>query len=403
MSELLQRALDRGAMIYGSHDDATLKQILACLDSGAERFVECADGHLGYGHPIGGVAAYRDKISLSGVGYDIGCGNLAIRTDADAATVRENVDAIMDRVFKEVSFGVGRVNDTKVDHALFDDDAWKLPAISGLKDLARSQLGTVGSGNHYVDIFVDEEDKVWVGVHFGSRGFGHKVATHFLSVVGARDEMNAPPALLDAGSSAGADYLECMRLAGEYATAGREWVAELVAHDIINADITDRVHNHHNYSWRETHDGVEYHVARKGATPAFPGQLGFIGGSMGDDAVIVRGVDSAESKAALYSTVHGAGRVMSRTAARGKPAKAGKNGNPDRPAVPGAVSRDAMLAWIEIRGVTLRGADLDEAPQAYRRLHEVLAHHAGTIEVLHTLSPIGVAMAPSHVKDPYKD
>ena len=146
------------------------------------------------------------------------------------------------------------------------------------------------------------------------------------------------------------------------------------------------MHNHHNFAWAEEHDGETYWVVRKGATPAFPGQRGFIGGSMGDDAVIVEGVDSEQSRAALYSTVHGAGRIMSRTAAKGK-FVAGPDGKRIRQE--GLVRHDEMMRWLHEKGVELRGGDLDEAPQAYRRLPEVLAAHGGTIRVLHTLRPLG--------------
>ena len=114
------------------------------------------------------------------------------------------------------------------------------------------------------------------------------------------------------------DYLAGMHLAGRYAYAGREWVARTIVKKVLWAKIEEEVHNHHNFAWQEEHDGEMQWVVRKGATPAFPGQKGFVGGSMGDNAVIIEGVESPESKEALYSTVHGAGRVMSRTAAKGK-------------------------------------------------------------------------------------
>jgi RNA-splicing ligase RtcB len=166
------------------------------------------------------------------------------------------------------------------------------------------------------------------------------------------------------------------------------------------------VHN----CWLEDHGGRQMWVVRKGATPAFPGQRGFVGGSMRDDAVILEGVDpvdnpnaAAENQAAaLFSTVHGAGRVMSRNAARGRRRKVHGRWMAD-PSRPGAISRQDMERWITGRGVVLRGADTDEAPQAYKRLPEVLRHHAGTVRILHTLSPIGVAMAAANEFDPYKD
>jgi tRNA-splicing ligase RtcB (3'-phosphate/5'-hydroxy nucleic acid ligase) len=175
-----------------------------------------------------------------------------------------------------------------------------------------------------------------------------------------------------------------MELAGRYAYAGREWVVERVRR-IVGGAVTDTVHNHHNYAWREKHNGRDLWVVRKGATPAFPGQRGFVGGSMGDDAVIIEGVESPEARASLYSTVHGAGRLFGRKEAKR------------------LFTREQMDQWLQDRGVVLIGADLDESPMAYRRLPEVIAQHAGTVKVLHTLRPFAVAMAGHRELDPWKD
>jgi tRNA-splicing ligase RtcB len=271
-----------------------------------------------------------------------------------------------------------------VDHPLFDSPLWRDAQVEHLKTMARSQLGTVGSGNHYVDVFRDEDERVWIGVHFGSRGLGHKTATTYLKAAGGRDGMDVPPAVVDQDSELGRRYLAGMTLAGEYAYAGREWVAHAVA-TIIGAPAVEEVHNHHNFAWREVHDGRAYWVVRKGATPAFPGQRGFVGGSMADDAVILEGMESEESRSSLYSTVHGAGRVMGRNAAKR------------------TLSRAEMDAWLRRKGVFLVGGDLDEAPLAYRRLDEVLKHHEGTVRILHRLRPVIVVMAGSEIRDPYKD
>ena len=385
--------------IFGDHDEATIKQIERCVAEGGERGVLCADGHKGYAQPIGGVVAYKNKISLSGVGFDIACGNLAVLTDAKREQIAPTLGKIMDDVVHEISFGIGRKSKTRVEHELFDDPAWEMKPMGGLKSMAEDQLGTVGGGNHYVDLFADEQDRVWVGVHFGSRGLGHKTATHFLKLAGGREGMDVPPTVVDEDSEIGHDYLAGMHLAGRYAYAGREAVARHVARAILGAKILEEVHNHHNFAWREKHCGEEYWVVRKGATPAFPGQKGFVGGSMGDDAVIIEGVDSQVSRESLFSTIHGAGRIMSRTAAKGRFEKVGRK----RIRREGLVRHDEMMKWIADKGVVLRGGDLDEAPQAYRRLLDVLAVHAGTIRISHTLHPLGVAMAGRDIVDPYKD
>jgi tRNA-splicing ligase RtcB len=398
-----------GTAVFGDPiDPAALAQMRRTADHPAVRATALmADHHKGYGVPIGGVVAYEGVISPAGVGYDIACGNKAVLTDMSGADARAGINKIMDDIWATISFGVGRKNAERVDHDLFDDPAWSVINRLQLRDKAANQLGTVGSGNHYVDVFSDELDRVWVGVHFGSRGFGHSIATWALKAGGASDSMDGAPLVVSLDSDLGAEYVAAMKLAGRYAYAGRDWVCDRVV-KILGATKVDEVHNHHNFAWLESHGGSEVWVVRKGATPAFPGQRGFVGGSMGDDAVILEGIDAGATpaaqaqKAALFSTVHGAGRVMSRTAARGRRMKVGSNWVDD-PNHPGQISRDDMQRWLRKSNVVLRGADTDEAPQAYKRLPDVLSHHTGTVRVLHTLSPIGVAMAGAGEFDPYKD
>jgi tRNA-splicing ligase RtcB len=385
-----------GIPIWGAPDEGAVSQIKTCAKT-ADKVALMADHHKGYAVPIGGVVAYRNAISPSGVGYDIACGNKAVLLDMPAASLRADIKKIMDEVWNTISFGVGRRNAERVDHSLFDSAAWKCEAVAPLKEMARQQLGTVGSGNHYVDLFTDEQDRVWIGVHFGSRGLGHKTATWFLKEAGAKDGMDVEPCVIPVDSDLGAQFLECMTLAGEYAYAGRDWVCERVA-SILGASIIEEVHNHHNFAWRESHDGQEYWVVRKGATPAFPGQKGFVGGTMGETSVILEGVENESAKYSLYSTVHGAGRVMGRMEAKGKVDR--KTGEVKRA---GRVTQDMMDTWLKRANVELRGAGLDESPDCYKRLPEVLAEHGDSIKILHTLTPVGVAMAGANEFDPYKD
>jgi tRNA-splicing ligase RtcB len=406
--------------IFGQHDEQTIVQFQHVREHAVDAAL-MADGHVGYVMPIGGVAAYHNQVSVVGVGFDIACGNAAIRTDLtlDALggkpnTVKKTLGKIADAIAATVSFGIGRKNqadDAPVDHPLFDDPAWSAVPPKhrqALETKARQQLGTVGSGNHYVDVFVDETGAIWVGVHFGSRGLGHTIASAFLAIGQGKswgDKVPEREVLLDIDDPAGHDYWSLMNLAGEYAYAGREWVARKVV-SILGANELELVHNHHNFAWRETHDSEEVIVVRKGATPAFPGQKGFIGGSMGDDAVIVQGTTrghaSAEVESAqrdsLFSTVHGAGRVMSRTQAAGK-----RNRKTGEVISPGRVTPEMMQAWLAEKGVILRGGGLDESPHVYRRLPDVLAAQEGTVEVLHTLKPLVVVMAGADELDPYKD
>jgi len=775
-----------GIPIWGEHDEATIAQINRCAsDEQVAAAALMCDGHKGYSMPIGGVVAYRGAVSPSGVGYDISCGNKAVRTNIHAEELKPRIKQVMDQIARTVVFGVGQTSGKARDHDLFDDPTWRdLPQVGKLRQLAREQLGTVGSGNHFVDLFEDEDGWVWIGVHFGSRGLGHRTASGFLNLAAGRafddkapgEHMDQPATVLSLKTDLGQAYWQAMTLAGRYAYAGRDFVVSQVL-EILGAHATDEVHNHHNYCvagdaivptaegprqmkdikvgdtifavdielgpivtqvmahwrsgtkpiykirtrgrsirvsakhplltidvdqephpdrpwfkkhvgvlrwkqareinpgdivvcaegyyggstqlrpglarfvgaylgdgwvradtrrqgytvgvaigalgeqhttryhelctalwsgvmwksnmpgafgltcssrdvyrelealeitftsrekyvpswvyqlsfaerldllagyidsdgnvpnsntsnqgrakvasvnqrlvqglrelaiscglqvsnvisrvatsnfgaaavysfgigasdtallplwhqekqtnqretsrdtsrlqqrkigymdlppglfalsvlsidieaeeavydleiaheshsficegivvhncWKETHNGQDLCVVRKGATPAWPGQRGFIGGSMGDISVIVEGVASDEATSALHSTVHGAGRVMSRTQAAGKRRWVKRDGRRVQEIVkPGKISREMMTEWLKREGVELRGAGADESPHVYRRLPEVLAAHAGSIRVLHTLRPLGVAMAGEDVFDEYKD
>jgi tRNA-splicing ligase RtcB len=428
--------------VIGDHEPRTIQQLQRCVqaEEGAAG-VLCADGHVGYSQPVGGAVAYRSHISVSGVGYDIGCGNKAARTDVRHEDIKHDLPRIMDAIVRRISFGVGRHNNEPVDHPVLDAiRAANAPPQRALLDLAAKQLGTVGAGNHYVDLFADEEGFVWVGVHFGSRGFGHKTASGYLALAqglpfdarAGEGEMDAPPTLLPTGSELGQEYIAAMSLAGDYAYAGRDIVVARVL-DILGAASTFEVHNHHNFAFKESHDGDEWWVVRKGCTPAFPGQQGFVGSTMGETSVILEGVDTAAARAAFFSTVHGAGRRLSRTQAAGKMGvafecsvrdceffmtrsehRAAKHPacprHPDarllkrrRRIRPGLIDFGAVREELRRRGIELRGGAADEAPDAYKRLDDVLAEHGDSIRVLHRLTPIGVAMAGPDIYDPYKD
>jgi len=385
--------------VFGEPLQNAVDQMINCKRT-ADKCVLMADHHLGYAVPIGGVVAYKNHISPSGVGYDIACGNKAVKLDCTYDDIKDRIPQIMDDIFSQISFGVGMKNKEIVEHELFEEGIWDEPLLCDLEGMARSQLGTIGSGNHYVDIFKDLHGSIWVGVHFGSRGLGHKIATHFVKAGGGLDGINVDPVLLDVREDIGKDYIRHMELAGRYAYAGRDWVCSKVA-SIIGANEIEEIHNHHNFAWFEQHGNDSYWVIRKGATPAFPGQRGFIGSSMGENSVIVEGVDSETSKVALYSTVHGAGRVMSRTEAAGK--RKWRQGKSTNPAHAGKITPKMMHEWVSKANVELRGAGVDESPHCYKRLDEVLGFHRDTIQITHVLQPLGVAMAGSNEPSPYKD
>jgi tRNA-splicing ligase RtcB len=384
--------------IYGNPELEAVEQMKEVMKYGAVVGALMADHHLGYSVPVGGVIAFENAVCVNGVGFDIACGNKAVLVNADSSSVRQNIYRTMNEVQKHISFGIGRKNNETVYHELFEDPLWReLPLLARLKDKAISQLGTVGSGNHYVDIFLDEQDRVWIGCHFGSRGFGHTICTHFIKEAGGKDGIHASPVILDEKSDLGEQYIKCMELAGRYAYAGRDWVCSRVAR-ILRADILEEVHNHHNFAWKERHFDKDVWVVRKGATPAYPGQKGFVGGSMGDFSYILEGVDHEESKKCLYSTIHGAGRIMGRTEAKGKIHR--KTGKVIKE---GCIKREDMDKWIKDFDVELRGAGVDESPFCYKRIEQVLFAHRDTVKIIHKLKPIGVCMASENEVDPYKD
>jgi tRNA-splicing ligase RtcB len=437
---------------FGPVDQRSLEQLKRCMDAGDADFgVLCADHHPGYSQPIGGGIAYEGYVSPSGVGYDIGCGNKAVRTDLTRADLDAlgGVATIMREITTRISFGMGVPAQERTDHpvlhAIRNADFAPQRKLAGL---AESQLGTVGSGNHYVNLMEDEAGHIWVGVHFGSRGFGHKTASGFLALAQGlafdakahEGEMDSPPVLFEVDSELGQSYVSAMQIAGDYAYAGRDVVVDKVL-EILGTVALHEVHNHHNFAWREEHFGRTYWVIRKGCTPARPGQEGFVGASMGDESVILEGVESVENEQALFSTVHGAGRVMSRSQAAGRVRRrkrwacrnrdctrvfdvdgisstAGvpkKGVCPEHPDAglkkvwieeqlkPGLVDWPAVQSRLREQGIVVVGGGADEAPEVYKRLPDVLAAHGDSIRVKHTLRPLGVAMAGRDVVDPYKD
>ncbi len=403
-----------GIAIWGTHDEGTLAQIQRCADD--ERVVGAAiaaDGHRGYAIPIGGIIVYEQAVSPNGVGFDIGCGIKAVKTDlrADAllqlgADGRTLLATVMDDIQRTVAFGMGRTSGQAIDHQLFDDPTWRtVKEVGRLRDMAAKQLGTVGGGNHFVDLSRDADGWLWIVCHFGSRGLGHKTATGFLNLAAGRrwddkapgENSDAPAVVLPLDTELGQQYMAAMELGGTYAYAGRDFVAEQVR-TILGAGVLDSVHNHHNYAFRERHGDKDLIVVRKGATPAGPGVRGIIAGSMGTPTAIVRGVASPEAAVSFHSAPHGSGRVMSRTQAAGK-----RDYRTGRILSPGRVTPEMLHSAVTARGIELRGGGLDESPHVYRNIADVLAAHEGVIEVETLLYPMGVAMAGDSVIDPFKD
>lgn len=447
--------------VYGDIDPKAIEQLMNCAREGsAVAAALMPDGHLGYSQPIGGVVAYEHHISPSGAGYDLGCGLMGVRTDIQAADV--DYEAVMEEITRRISFGMGQPNKERVDHPVLDEIAnADFTPQRKLAQLAASQLGTVGAGNHFISLAEDTADgSLWVTCHFGSRGFGHKTASGFLAMAAedaarrrrhsrnaepiesffetrAREgEMMSPPVLLDTREDLGQAYVAAQELASRYAYAGREVVCAKVC-EILGARVIKQINEHHNGIWREHHGDRDVWVVRKGATPAFPGQQGVVGGSMEYGLVVVEGLDGDQRAATIHSTMHGAGRVMSRTKAAGRvrrrkvyrckhrdcdyeiPARDYAEHKAECPrhgasagferlirterVKEGAIDYEAVRARLARQGVVLVGGAADEAPEVYRNLGDVLAQHRDHVTVRHRLIPRGVAMAGPDTFDAYKD
>ncbi|HSJ15269.1 MAG TPA: RtcB family protein [Longimicrobiales bacterium] len=351
------------------------------------------DAHVGYGIPIGGVVALQDAVAPYMVGVDIACRMMMSIYPAEDLALLENRsrrERLRKVLAQETRFGIGAEFGAyeRRSHPVMDDPDWEaLPQLRRLKDRAHRQLGTSGSGNHFVDVGVLEVAAPGAGAlgippgrhlaimsHSGSRGTGAEVAKYFSDI--ARRLVPLPKELQHLGwlplaSEAGQAYWLAMNLMGRYASANHHTLHRALA-DALGIRPERQLENHHNFAWREQWGGREVFVHRKGATPAHAGELGIIPGSQGHPSFIVRGLGS---EASLNSASHGAGRRMSRNQAR--------NTIPKR-------ERDA---WLAARDVELMAAGMDEAPQAYKDIAQVLAFQADLIETLATFAPKLVLMA----------
>lgn len=396
--------------ILGEHEAGTLGQ-LASVAKRAYEVALMADGHPGIGMPIGCVAAYQNEVSVTGVGLDIGCGVWVAKSERKLSEFNaKKLEKSADKITRQVSFeGIREMDNIDTEIPFFEAPEWAaVPAEKArewLKQGARDQLGTVGSGNHYIDVLVDGEDYLWVAVHFGSRGLGYHLARGVLNLHQGRHWEGQPrmeETILPLNTSLGQTYWELMNLAHKFALAGREAVGQLVL-NLIDSGATEVMETTHNLAFKEKHDGQELIVVRKGATTAWPGQRGFVGSSMGEPGAIVSGNTSEDAgikdfmKKTLYSTVHGSGRIMSRGQALGKRTRSGKI------LQQGQVTEKMMLGRLKEAGVIVRGGDVDESPHVYRRLPEVLAAQGPSVVVETWLKPVIVCMAGAGVVDPFKE
>ncbi len=348
------------------------------------------DAHVGYGLPIGGVLATRNAVIPYAVGVDIACRMKMTVLDVPVDHLERKADRLTRAIEEETRFGVGATFKSRRQHPVLDTDWSCSPITKQNKDRAWSQLGTSGSGNHFVEfgIFTAKEkigdlpagQYVALLSHSGSRGTGAAVCDYY-SKLAVKKHQDLPKELqklawLSLDEADGQEYWAAMELMGSYAAANHAVIHEHVARH-LSANILLDLENHHNFAWKETHlvDGKleEVVVHRKGATPAGQGVLGIIPGSMASPGFLVSGKGKAES---LNSASHGAGRVMSRTKAT------------------------QTFNWKEVnqflreRGVTLISAGLDEVPMVYKDIHTVMSAQTDLVDILGQFDPKLVKMAP---------
>lgn len=350
------------------------------------------DAHIGYGLPIGGVLATEHAVIPYAVGVDIACRMKMTVLDLPADAIDTQRERLTEALVGETRFGVGATFKHKRQHDVMDADWSVTPVTAKLKDRAWAQLGTSGSGNHFVEFGTFTVADAAVGLpegrylallsHSGSRGSGAEIASHYSKLARRRHpelpQELAQLAWLDLATEEGQEYWAAMELMGKYAAANHACIHRHVA-QALGVEVRLDLENHHNFAWRETHrlpDGTtrEVIVHRKGATPAGKGVLGIIPGSMATPGYVVRGKGSTAS---LLSASHGAGRRMSRTRARSQ------------------LSWAEAKAFLRERNVTLLSAGLDEVPMAYKDIDEVMAAQADLVEVVARFDPRLVKMAPA--------
>ncbi|MDH3403729.1 MAG: RtcB family protein [Acidobacteriota bacterium] len=374
---------------WGSDLEATSVRQMenACALPVSVRGALMPDAHQGYGLPIGGVLAVRNAVIPYAVGVDIACRVKMSVFDLPPATIDDDLNRLKTAIARETRFGIGaHFKDRRRRHDVMDADWSVTPVTAQLKDRAWSQLGTSGSGNHFVEFGVitvgdgelplERGEYLALLSHSGSRGAGATIASHY-SRLAMRRRAELPRELthlawLDLDSEEGQQYWSAMTLMGEYAAANHACIHAAIA-EHLGAEVLYALENHHNFAWKEEHDGELLVVHRKGATPAGAGVLGIIPGSMATPTYVVRG---RGNEASLRSSAHGAGRVMSRTRAKKE------------------LSWQKARELLARRRVTLMSAGLDEVPAVYKDIDAVMRAQADLVDPIAKFQPRLVKMAP---------
>jgi len=347
------------------------------------------DAHVGYGLPIGGVLATDNVVIPYAVGVDIACRMRLSLYEVSPHLIGQKKGMFEESLWNETAFGMGAkwIGAKRASHEVLDDEAWYATRqLRSLKDTAMNQLGTSGTGNHFVEwgsfrlhepaFGLEPGEYLALLSHSGSRGVGAKIANHYSKLAMEKhpdlDKTVRHLAWLSLNSEDGQEYWLSMKLAGRFASANHYIIHKRVAASVGLKEAAV-VENHHNFAWHETlPDGRKVVVHRKGATPAGKGVLGMIPGSMGDAGYVVRGRGVSES---IESASHGAGRLMSRKTALN------------------SISKSARNDYLKERGVTLLGGGMDESPQAYKPIDQVIAAQQDLVDVIGKFTPRVVRMA----------
>lgn len=380
-------------------DEAAYKQLEeACRLPVAISGSLLPDAHLGYALPVGGVVALENAVSPAFVGFDIACRMKLSILDIEPGAFRKLRGKLARNLDAVTSFGLGAdFEDGKRDHEVMEDSIWQENSEARkLKDKARKQLGSSGGGNHFADLMVGtvEKEKEWLPfkkgdtfvalvTHSGSRGTGHNLATHYKKVaedITSKTSRGIPKnyAWLDLDHEAGHEYWQVMQLMGKYASANHELIHKHFAKQ-SGIGIIDTYENHHNFAWKKEVEGKTYVIHRKGATPAEPGVVGIIPGSMGTSSYLVEGTAGKES---LWSSSHGAGRISSRRAA--------KRNHDER----------AYRQFIRQKDILTIGVARDETYQCYKDIDRVIdLQKDELVDVVAKMEPRVVLMAGGRRSD----
>lgn len=337
-----------------------------------------SDVHEGYGMPIGGIMATKGAVVPNAVGVDIGCGMRTTQTSLKLEEIKPKIKDLLHEVIRSIPTGFYH-HKVKQDSELFKNPP-ESPIIAQELEAAKYQLGTLGGGNHFIEVLKDKDDQIWFMVHSGSRNFGYKTAEYYHKKALAIHSEHKDLAWLETDKKIGREYFDAMNYAVEFARLNRthilDKVIEVVTRILGNFENKLPLDIHHNFASFEEHFGEQVYVHRKGATRAFKDEEGIIPGSMGTPSYIVRGLGNEKS---FKSCSHGAGRCMSRKKAKK------------------TFEFNQLKKELEDKKITLEAAHksqaLEEAPGAYKDIDEVIKKQEDLVEVIYRLEPMGVVVA----------